>query len=179
MTGDDTQGGAGQIGAVMQLTTRRGPVDIPHLFCPVEEGSNPGGDRESPNVPKTPFMRERERESGTQWERDGEERKREWDAMGEDRREGERERGREWERDPQNKSRGLTGAKGGWWVRADQGVWEAMAVKSSLMLKQRGAIAPLEHGRDTSYRVGRPEHDRGSENAVRVMGARRHGHVGG
>ena len=30
-------------------------------------------------------------------------------------------RGREWERDPQSKSRGLTGAKGGWWVRADQG----------------------------------------------------------
>ena len=24
--------------------------------------------------------------------------------------------GREWERDPQSKRRGLTGAKGGWWV---------------------------------------------------------------
>ena len=97
----------------MQITTRRSPMDIPHLFCLVEEGSNPGGDRELPNVPKTPFMRERERE---------------WDAMGEERRGGERERetgqererGREWERDPQSKSRGLTGAKGGWWVRADQ-----------------------------------------------------------
>ena len=154
----------------MQITTRRSSVGIPHLFCPVEEGSNPEGDRDPPNVPKTPFMREREREC---------------DAMGEERREGEREReserGREWERDPQSKSRGLTGAQGGWWVRADQGVWEAMAAKSSLMVKQRGAIAPLEHRRDTSLRVGKPEHDRGSENAahVRVLGASRHGYVGG
>ena len=41
-------------------------------------------------------------------------------------REGRRERGREGERDPQSKSRGLTGAVGGWWVRADQGVWAAI-----------------------------------------------------
>ena len=40
----------------------------------------------------------RERESGAQ--------EREHESMG----------GREWERDPQSKSRGLTGAKGGWWV---------------------------------------------------------------
>ena len=40
----------------------------------------------------------RERESGAQ--------EREQERMG----------GREWERDPQSKSRGLTGAKGGWWV---------------------------------------------------------------
>ena len=82
---------------------------------------------------------------------------------------------------PQSKSRGLTGAKGGWWVGADQGVWDAMTAKSSLMVKQRGAIAPLEHGRDTSLRVGKPEHDRGRENAahVRVLGASRHGNVGG
>ena len=134
----------------MRITTRRSSVGIPHLFCPVEEGSNPKGDRDPPNVPKTPFMRERdrerererERESGTQWERNGEkERRRE--------RAGERERGTKWKRDPQSKSRGLTGAEGGWWVRADQGVWEAMAAKSSLMVKQRGAIAPPEHGRDT------------------------------
>ena len=93
----------------------------------------------------------------------------------------ERERGREWERDPQSKSRGLTGAKGGWWVRANQGVWDAMAAMSRLMVKQRGAIAPLEHGLDTSLRVGKPEHDKGSENAarVRVLGASRHGNVGG
>ena len=128
----------------MRITSRRSPVDIPHLFCPVEEGSNLGGDRDPPNVPKTPFMRERERErereSGTQRERNGEEREREWGAMEKERREGERERGqergherergREWERDPQSKSRGLTGAKGGWWVRADQGVWDAMAAQS-------------------------------------------------
>ena len=79
----------------MQITTRRSLVDIPHLFCPVEEGSNPGGDREPPNVPKTPFKRERERE----WDAVGEERRgereREWGAMGKERREGERERGQE------------------------------------------------------------------------------------
>ena len=46
-------------------------------------------------------------------------------------REQERMGGREWERDPQSKSRGLTGAKGGWWVRADQGVWDAKAAQSS------------------------------------------------
>ena len=50
-------------------------------------------------------------------------------------REQERKRGREWERDPQSKSRGLTGAKGGWWVRADQGVWDAKAAQSSIMVK--------------------------------------------
>ena len=56
-----------------------------------------------------------------------------------------------------------------------------MAVKSSSMKKQRGAFAPQEHGCDTSYRVGKPEHDKGSENAahVRVKGASRHGYVGG
>ena len=177
----------------MQKTTRRSSVDIPHLFYLVEEGSNPGVDREPPNVPKTPFMRERERER--ERERVGrngrgtERRERERDAMGEKQREGERERergqgrekGREWERDPQSKSPGLTGAKGGWWVRADQGVWDAMAAKSSLRVKQRGAIAPLEHGRDTSLRVRKPERDRGSENAahVRVLGASRYGSVGG
>ena len=50
-------------------------------------------------------------------------------------REQERMRGREWERDPQSKSWGLTGAKGGRWVRADQGVWDAKAAQSSLMVK--------------------------------------------
>ena len=56
-----------------------------------------------------------------------------------------------------------------------------MAAKSSLMVKQRGAIAPLEHGHDTLLRVGKPEHDRGSENEahVRVKGASRHGNKGG
>ena len=56
-----------------------------------------------------------------------------------------------------------------------------MAAKSSLMVKQQGAIAPLEHGRDTSLRVGKPEQDRVSENAVhvRVLRASRHGNVGG
>ena len=40
---------------------------------------------------------------------------------------GGRERGREGERDPQSKSRGLSGTVGGWWVRADEGVWAAVA----------------------------------------------------
>ena len=48
---DDTQGGIGMLGTIMQIKTRRSPVGIPHLFCPVEEGSNPGGDRDPPNVP--------------------------------------------------------------------------------------------------------------------------------
>ena len=81
------QGGVGKVGTLMQITTRRSSVGIPHLFCPVEEGSNPGGDRDPPNIPKTPLCereRERERESGTQWE--------------EGQREGEREREREGER---------------------------------------------------------------------------------
>ena len=93
----------------------------------------------------------------------------------------ERERGREWERDPQSKSRGLTGAKGGWWVRADQGVWDGMAAHGSLMVKQRGGIAPLEHRRDRSLRVEKPKHDKGCENAahVRALEAGEHENVGG
>ena len=52
---------------VVQIPNRRGPVDTPHLFCPVEDGSNPGGDRDTPNDPNPPFFgregeRERERE---------------------------------------------------------------------------------------------------------------------
>ena len=49
------------------------------------------------------------------------------------------------------------------------------------MVKQRGAIAPPEHKRDTSLRVEKPKHDKGSENAphVRVLEASRHENVGG
>ena len=104
----------------MRTTTRRSSVGIPHLYCPVEEGSNPEGDRDPLNVPKTPFMRERERVGHKgRWK----ERERE--------REGRREREREQERGTQSKSRGLTGAEGGWWVRADQGYgkpWQHRAV---------------------------------------------------
>ena len=117
LTGDDMQGGVGKDGTILQITTRRSSVGIPHLFCPVEEGSNPGGDRDPPNIPKTPLC----------------EREREWDTVGggsERRRERERgkerERGREGERDPPSESRGLTGNVGGWWVRADLGVWAAI-----------------------------------------------------
>ena len=81
LTGDDTQGG---IGKVRTIATRRSSVGIPHLFYPVQEGSNPGGDRDPPNVPKTPLC----------------ERKGEWGAMGggpKRRRERERERAGERE----------------------------------------------------------------------------------
>ena len=46
----------------MTVTARHSTAGIPHLFCPVEVGSNPGGDRDTPNVLSTPFMRERGRE---------------------------------------------------------------------------------------------------------------------
>ena len=81
----------------MQIATLRSSVGKPHHSCPVEEGSNPEGDRDPPNVPNIPFLCERERERG-------------WGA--------------------QCKRRGLTGTVGGWWVRAEQGEWEAMAAKS-------------------------------------------------
>ena len=56
-----------------------------------------------------------------------------------------------------------------------------MAAQSSLMVKQRGAIAPPEHRRDTSLRVEKPQHDKGCENAahVRVWEASGHDNVGG
>ena len=68
-------------GAMVQITHRRGSVDTPHLFCPVEDGSNPGGDRDAPNNPNPLFFgreregkrnREREREGRAQWERNRE-----------------------------------------------------------------------------------------------------------
>ena len=42
-----------------------------------------------------------------------------------------------------------------------------------LMVKHRDAFAPPEHGRDTSLRVRKLEHDRGSESAANggVVGA--------
>ena len=91
LIGDDMQGGVGKVGTIMQRTTHHSSVGIPHLFCPVEEGSNPGGDRDPPNIPKTPLC---ERESGTQWE----EGRREGEREGEGRGEREGERGRETRR---------------------------------------------------------------------------------
>ena len=66
---------------MVQIPHHRGSVDTPHLFCPVEEGSNPGGDRDAPNNPNPPFLgarerereRKREREGRAQWERNREE----------------------------------------------------------------------------------------------------------
>ena len=61
---------------MVQIPHRRGSVDTPHLFCLVEDGSNPGGDRDAPNDPNPLFWaraREREREGRAQWERNREE----------------------------------------------------------------------------------------------------------
>ena len=37
---------------------------------------------------------------------------------------------------------------------------------NGFMVKHRDAFAPPEHGRDTSLRVEKPKHDRGSESAA-------------
>ena len=76
--------------------------------------------------------------------------------------------GREKERDPQSKRPGLTGAKGGWWVRADQGKWDATAARNNQEMKKQGAVAPLSHRLDTSSRVEQPKQDRACESAVHV-----------
>ena len=52
-------------GAMVQITHRRGSVDTPHLFCPVEDGSNPGGDKDAPSNPN-PLFWARERGKETQ-----------------------------------------------------------------------------------------------------------------
>ena len=102
----------------------------------------------------------------------------------ESKREQERLGGREWERDPQSKRqskrRGLTGAKGGWWVRADQGVWDAKTARNSQVVKKQGAVAPLSHRLNTSSRVERPKHDGGCESAAqeRQLEASGQGKVG-
>ena len=76
----------------MRIRTLRRSVGIPHLFY-VEEGTNPGGDRDPPNIPKTPLC-EGEREWDTVG--GGAERRRERDREG--RREREEERGKETRR---------------------------------------------------------------------------------
>ena len=57
----------------MQIPNRRGPVDTPHLFCPVEDGSNPGGGIEMHRTTRTPFFFLGEREREREREREGEE----------------------------------------------------------------------------------------------------------
>ena len=98
----------------------------------------------------------------------------------ESKREQERLGGREWEGDPQSKRRGLTGAKGGWWVRADRGVWDAKTARNSQVVKKQGAVAPLSHRLDTSSRVEGPKHDWGCESAAqeRQLEASGQGKVG-
>ena len=58
-------------GAMVKITHRRGSVDTPHLFCPVEDGSNPGGDRDAPSNPNPLFLGARERERLREREREG------------------------------------------------------------------------------------------------------------
>ena len=68
--GDKKEKKSGAHGAMVQITHRRGSVDTPHLFCPVEDGSNPGGDRDAPNNPNPLFWaRERGREKQRERER--------------------------------------------------------------------------------------------------------------
>ena len=71
MTGGDTKKKkSGAHGAMVQIPHRRGSVDTPHLFCPVEDGSNPGGDRDAPNNPNPLFGRGREGERNRERERE-------------------------------------------------------------------------------------------------------------
>ena len=86
----------------------------------------------------------------------------------ESKREQERLGGRERERDPQSKKRGLTGAKGGWWVRADKGIWDTKTARNSPVVKKQGAVAPLSHRLDTLSSVERPKHDWVCESAAQV-----------
>ena len=73
MTGGDTKEKKnGAHGAMVQITHRRGSVDTPHLLCVVEDGSNPGGDRDAPNNPNPLFGRERARERGREKQRERE-----------------------------------------------------------------------------------------------------------
>ena len=69
--GDKKEKKSGAHGAMVQITHRRGSVDTPHLFCPVEDGSNPGGDRDAPNNPNPLFGLEREGERNREREREG------------------------------------------------------------------------------------------------------------
>ena len=91
-------------GAMVQISHRRGTVDTPHLFCPVEDGSNPGGDRDAPNNPNPLFWaRERGREKERERERvehsgKGTERCNRRDRAGESKREWEGESRRETHR---------------------------------------------------------------------------------
>ena len=88
---------------MVQIPHRRGSVDTPHLFCPVEDGSNPGGDRDAPNNPNPPFLGARERERERVRERvehsgKGTERSNRRDRAGESKRDWEGESRRETHR---------------------------------------------------------------------------------
>ena len=68
--GDKKEKKSGAHGAMVQITLRRGSVGTPHLLCPVEDGSNPGGDRDARNNPNPLFWaRDRGREKQRERER--------------------------------------------------------------------------------------------------------------
>ena len=90
-------------------------------------------------------------------------------------REQERKRGREWDRDPQSKSRGLTGAKGGWWVRADVMQHQLMykeppPVQCGALRSKGGASGRAHRPRCTSTRPvstrSRPRHSKALRTAI-------------
>ena len=96
--GDKKEKKSGAHGAMVHITHRRGSVATPHLFCPVEDGSNPGGDRDAPSNPNPPYLGARERERESEREREGRaqlERNREVQQESMSRGEQERMRGRE------------------------------------------------------------------------------------
>ena len=67
--GDKKEKKSGAHGAMVQVTHRRGSVDTPHLFCPVEDGSDPGG-IEMHRTTRTSFSgRQREGETNRERER--------------------------------------------------------------------------------------------------------------
>ena len=133
MTGGDTkEKKSGAHGAMVQIPHRRGSVDTPHLFCLVEDGSNPGGDRDAPNNPNPLFGREREGERNRERERaehsgKGTERSNRRERAGESKRDWEGESRRETHR----AETGANRRKGRWWVRADQGGFELTRVKGT------------------------------------------------
>ena len=119
---------------------------------------------------RTPIFFGRERERERKREREG---RAQWERNREEQPEREQGRAREIGRErvgerPTEQETGLTGAKGGWWARADQGKWDATAAWSNQEIKKQGAVAPLSYTLDTLSRAEQPKHDWGCESAAHV-----------
>ena len=155
---------------MVQIPNRRGSVDTPHLFCPVEDGSNPGGDRDAPNDPNPPFFwagrREREKERERGQSTVGKEQR---GATGEREQERTRENGRE--RVGERLAEQETGAnrrKGRVVGSSSPGCMGRQDSTKQSSGEKQGAVAPQSHRLDTSSRVERLKHDRGCESAAHV-----------